>query len=168
MKTLKESILQDADIALSMTDDDAKKAIMFSTHYKFSYAICGSASGSAFNMRLLKQLTKNMGFISHGIEYGLFDKQGKARMFANWLDHITFDELGFNISNDYKSKDFQIELVKAIQDYCVSNKIISLDPNKLHMWRGSYSSDNEFIIMISRTDKISNAYTLKLCYKIVR
>ena len=167
MKTLKESILQDADITLSMTDDDAKKAIMFSTHYEFKYATCGSTSGSAFNMRLLKQLTKNMGFISHGIEYGLFDKQGKARMFANWLDHITFDELGINISKDYKSKDFQIELVKAIEDYCVSNKIISMDSNKLHMWRGSFSNDNEFIIMISRTDKISNAYTLKLCYKIV-
>jgi hypothetical protein len=166
MKTLKESILQDADIALSMTDDDAKKAIMFSTHYEFKYATCGSTCGSVFNMRLLKQLTKNMGFISHGIEYGQFDKQGKARMFANWLDHITFDELGLNISKDYKSKDFQIELVKAIEDYCVSNKIISMDPNKLHMWRGSFSNDNEFIIMISRTDKISNAYTLKLCYKI--
>ena len=37
MKTLKESILQDADIALSMTDDDAKKAMMFSTHYEFKY-----------------------------------------------------------------------------------------------------------------------------------
>jgi hypothetical protein len=124
MKTLKESILQDADITLSMTDDDAKKAIMFSTYYEFKYATCGSTCGSVFNMRLLKQLTKNMGFISHGIEYGQFDKQGKARMFANWLDHITFDELGLNISKDYKSKDFQIELVKAIEDYCVSNKII--------------------------------------------
>ena len=161
MKTLKESILQDADITLSVTDDDAKKAMMFSTHYKFKYATCGSACGSVFNMRLLKQLTKNMGFISNGIEYGRFDKQGKARMFANWLDHITLVEIGLNISNDYKIKYFHIELVKAIQDYCVSNKIISLDPNKLHMWRGSYSSDNEFIIMISRTDKISNAYTLK-------
>ena len=108
MKTLKESILQDADITLSITDDDAKKAMMFSTHYRFSYATCGSACGSVFNMRLLKQLTKNMGFISHDIEYGQFDKQGKTRMFANWLDHITFDALGLNISKDYKSKDFQI------------------------------------------------------------
>ena len=170
MKTLKtyisESILGDIDNTIKQGNDNIEKLETFGKHYKFVRAICGSASASMLNALTLKKLTKNMDFINAGVKNGQFDKQQKIQMFANWLDHLKFEDLGISLSEISTNDEFRRVFSEKFEKYCFDNKIFNTD--SVHLWIVSIaaSSKNHFDVIVGRTDKYSNSYVFKLFYEL--
>jgi hypothetical protein len=166
MKTLYESILSDVDANLERGNNDVEKVIMFGKRFVFERAIVGSASGTVLSMSSLKKLTKDMTYMSDKIEHGRFDRQGKIKMFANLIDHLSLIDLGVNIMGD-TGEDFRKELTVKLNDYCEGNNIFN-NNDTVHMWVVSEraTGKDELHIIVSRTNKYSNSYMFKLVYKI--
>lgn len=166
MKTLYESILSDVDTNLERGNNDVEKVITFGKRFIFDRAIVGSASGSILSMSSLKKLTKDMTYMSDKIERGQFDRQGKIKMFANLIDHLSLIDLGVNIMGD-TGEDFRKELTVKLNDYCKDNNIFN-NFDTVHMWVVSEraTGKDELHIIVSRTNKYSNSYMFKLTYKI--
>lgn len=165
MKTLYEGILGDMESTISAGDDNVDKFITFGKRYKFIRAIVGSASGSLFNSKALKQLTKNLDYISQNIETGYFEKSGKIKMFANWLDHLKFEDIDIKPGND-NNNDYRKELGDKILDH--AKELGLFNTTNIHLWCSStrVTGDGHIDIVCGRTDKNSNSYVFKLCYEI--
>lgn len=168
MKTLKESLLSDIDTNLERGNSDVEKVITFGKRFIFERAIVGSASGSILSMSSLKKITNGMSYMSDKIERGQFDRQGKVKMFANLIDHLSLIDLGVNIMGD-TGEDFRKELTVKLNDYCKDNNIFN-NFDTVHMWVVSEraTGKDELHIIVSRTNKYSNSYMFKLTYKIVK
>lgn len=166
MKTLYESILSDVDTNIERGNNDVEKVITFGKRFVFERAIVGSASGSILSMSSLKKLTKDMTYMSDKIERGQFDRQGKVKLFANLIDHLSLVDLGLNIMGD-TGEDFRKELTVKLNDYCKDNNIFN-NFDAVHMWVVSEraTGKDELHIIAARNDKYSNSYMFKLAYKI--
>ena len=166
MKTLKESLLGNIENAMDKGEDVMNKLNTFGYRFKFDRALVGSNSSGVLNMASLKKLTANMDYMSNGIERGLFDKQGKIKRFANWIDHLPFNDLDINPNSEIDD-NFRCELTKKLWDLCKTNSIFNRD-GRVSMWVVSVaaSGKDRLDIIVSRDDKISNAYVFKLYYTI--
>ena len=165
MKTLYEGILGDMEDTISSGDENVDKFITFGKRYKFTRAIVGSASGSLFNSKALKQLTKNLDYTNRGIEIGHFEKSGKVKMFANWLDHLKFEDIDIKPGND-TDNDYRKELGDKILDH--ATKLGLFNTANLHLWCSStrVTGDGNIDVVCGRTDRNSSSYMFKLCYEI--
>ena len=85
MKILKESLLSDIESNFAKGEDAMNALNTFGYKFKLIRAVCGSSSSGVLNMANLKKLTKGLNYMDDNIERGYFDKQGKIKMFANWL-----------------------------------------------------------------------------------
>jgi hypothetical protein len=166
MKTLKESILSGIDTNLEQGNIDVKNVITFGKRFVFDRAVVGSNSGGVLNMTSLKNLTKDMAYMSDKVGRGQFDKQGKVKMFANLIDHLTLTDLGIDILTNVDD-NFRKELTYKLREYCEDNNIFNRN-DRVSMWVVSEvaSSKDRLDIIVTRDDKISNAYTFRLYYKI--
>ena len=165
MKTLYESILDDIEVNVTGGKEAADKYYIFGKRYAFSRAIVGSAAGSLFNSKALKQLTKNLDYTNRWIEIGHFEKSGKVKMFANWLDHLKFEDIDIKPGND-NDNDYRKELGNKILDH--AKELGLFNTTNLHLWCSStrVTGDGCIDIVCGRTDKNSNSYVFKLCYDI--
>lgn len=166
MKTLKESLLSDIDTNLEQGNSDVEKVITFGKRFIFDRAVVGSNSGGVLSKASLKKLTNGMDYISDKIERGQFDKQGKVKMFANLIDHLTLTDLGIDILTNVDD-NFRKELTYKLKEYCETNNIFNRN-DRVSMWVVSEaaSSKDRLDIIVARDDKISNAYAFRLYYKI--
>ena len=166
--TIQEGILGNVDDVLDDGNRELERLSVFGKRFKFVRAVCGSSSSGVLNMASLKKLTKDLDYMNAGIEHGYFDKQGKIRMFANWLDHIPFAELGIKNSED-TGDDLRHLFTDNFRKYCEDNDIFN-SKNRISMWAVSVAATHgkdDFHIIVMRDDKISNAYAFRLCYKAV-
>ena len=97
---------------------------------------------------------------------GVIDRQGKVKLFANLIDHLSLVDLGLNIMGD-TGEDFRKELTVKLTKYCEDNNIFN-NFDKVHMWVVSErtTGKDELHIIAARNDKYSNSYMFKLAYKI--
>ena len=97
---------------------------------------------------------------------GVIDRQGKVKLFANLIDHLSLVDLGLNIMGD-TGEDFRKELTVKLNDYCKDNNIFN-NFDTVHMWVVSErtTGKDELHIIAARNDKYSNSYMFKLAYKI--
>lgn len=168
MKTLKESLLGDIESNFAKGADAMNKLNVFGCRFKFSRAVVGSTSAGILSLTTLKKLTNGMSYMSDKIEKGLFDKQGKIKMLANLIDHLTSEDLGIDISAN-ADNSFRKDLTVKLGNYIANNDIFSgVGKRNASMWVVSVqgSSENSLDILFTRNDKISNAYTFRLYYTI--
>lgn len=160
-----ESLLSDMKDTIASGNDNVEKLVTFGKRYKFTRAIVGSASGSLFNSKALKQLTKNLDYSNRAIETGYFEKSGKVKMFANWLDHLKFEDINIKPGND-NDNDYRKELGDKILDH--AKELGLFNTTNLHLWCSStrVTTDNSIDVVCGRTDRNSNSYVFKLCYEI--
>ena len=158
-----ESILDDIENTIGRGESDAQKLTIFGKRYKFVYAHVGSAAGTMFNMKELKNFTKNHPYTNTKIERGYFEKSGKVKMFANWLDQLNLIDTGVNINGNDKDKDFRKELGGKIERYAF--KCGMFNNPAIHLWVSTFNLDGLDII-IGNMNKNSNSYTVRLCYEI--
>ena len=168
MKTLKESLLGDIESNFAKGEDVMNTLNTFGYKFKLIRAVCGSNSSGVLNMANLKKLTKDLDYMDDNIEHGYFDKQGKIKMFANWLSHISFSDLGItNIENT--GDEFRRAFTEGFRKYCDDNNIFN-SSHKVGMWATSVAvtRDKDVLdIIVTRNDNISNAYTFRLYYRAV-
>jgi hypothetical protein len=161
MKTLKESILSNMESSLNHGDATIKKLSTFGGVFKFDTCSCWSQANLILNAIPLKQLTKNMEYYSDKIEYGKFDKQNKFKLFANWLDHLTFEEIGVNPSH-VGTKEFYTELGKKLTELCL-NLEIGKEGKGFTVWVNPNADSNSMILQIANLQK-SIAQTVRIKY----
>ena len=169
MKSLKESILADIDDTLERGNDDIKKFETFGYMFTFSRGISSTKAASVFNLRSLKNLNKNLDYINDNIKIAMFDNRYKCNMFLNWLEHLSFKELGIDIQkySDFSSIEFQKDLTKSIRELCKKNNIFN-SPNKIDMYilkARDYDKDALFEIFISDRTTYSASSMMKFVYK---
>ena len=60
-----------------------------------------------------------MDYINSKINLGWFDSKNKIKMFVNWLDHVSFEdlEIDYQLLRDTSSEEFRQKLAKRIQAY---------------------------------------------------
>lgn len=168
MKTLKESLLSDIESNFAKGEDAMNALNTFGYKFKLIRAVCGSSSSGVLNMANLKKLTKGLNYMDDNIERGYFDKQGKIKMFANWLDHISFSDLGITNTSD-TGDEFRRAFTEGFRKYCDDNNIFN-SSHKVDMWATSVAvtRDKDVLdIIVTRNDNISNAYTFRLYYRAV-
>lgn len=160
---IKESILSDIEKTIDRGESDAQKLVIFGKRYKFTNAHVGSAAGTMFNMKELKSFTKEHPCTNTKIERGYFEKSGKVKMFANWLDQLNLIDADVNINGNDKDKDFRKELGNKIEQYAF--KCGMFNNSAIHLWVGTFNLDG-LDILIGNMNKHSNSYTVRLCYEI--
>ena len=156
MKTLYEGILGDIDDTLSKSDKGIDKYAVFGKRFKFKgCSYLTQASATMLNAVQLKKLTKNLDYMNYNIEHGLFDKQNKFKMFLNWIDHLTFDEIGVNPTN-VTSDQFRMDLADAIERLCLKNGIFNnTDKTILFCPTTRVTGDDTLRLFLHRSDKIN-------------
>ena len=168
MKTLKESLLGDIESNFAKGEDVMNTLNTFGHKFKLIHALCGSSSSGVLNMTNLKKLTKNLDYIDDNIERGYFDKQGKIKMFANWLSHISFSDLGIT-NTENTGDEFRRAFTEGFRKYCDDNNIFN-SSHKVGMWATSVAvTRNKDIldIIVTRNDNISNVYTFRLYFRAI-
>ena len=172
MKTLYEGILADMDDVISSGDSDIKKYETFGYRFEFVNAITSTKAAGMFSVLALKNVTKNIkDFINLKVEKSYFDGKQRGQMFVNWLDHMSFEELGVDI-NKYdltnitrSNQEVLKELTKAIRKKCLENGIFN-SPEKIDLYVLKNSHTNCIEIFISDRTKYSASYMMKFIYKI--
>ena len=177
MKSLKESLLADIDSSLEKGDEDIQKHGKFGTLFTFCDGISSSTASMVFSVRDLKRLTKNLDYINDNIrpEKVIFDNRHKCNMFLNWIEHLTFKELGIDIHkySDFSSDQFLKDMTKALRDICLKNNIFNSPDRagiyilKAKMFNHNYNRDKDalFEIFISDKTKFSASSMMKFVYK---
>ena len=165
MKTLYEGILADMEDILDKGEEDIKKYETFGYRFTFVNAITSTKAAGMFSVLALKNVTKNIkDFINLKVERSIFDSKQRGQMFVNWLDHMSFEELGIDI-NKYdltnitnSNQEVLKELTKVIRKKCLENDI------DLYVLKNRH--DNCIEIFISDRTKYSASYMMKFVYKI--
>ena len=114
------SILGDIEDTIEFGDKEVEKYTHFGKLFKFDQIQFANDSTSAFfNAPTLKKLTKGMDYINSKINLGWFDSKNKIKMFVNWLDHVSFEDLAidYQLLRDTSSEEFRQKLAKRIQVY---------------------------------------------------
>lgn len=171
MKSLKESLLDDIDIALTNGDETIKKYETVGYMFTMSRAIASTTTAGVFSANALKKLTKGLDYINDNIKIAIFDNRNKCNMFLNWFEHLSFKELGIDISkSDFENRnslDFQKALSKSLRELCKKNGIFKA-PDRVDLYvlkARDYDSDSLFEIFISDNTKFSASYMMKFVYK---
>lgn len=156
MKTLYEGILGDIDDTLSKSDKGIDKYAVFGKRFNFvGCSYLTQACATMLNASALKKVTKNLDYTNYNIEHGLFDKQNKFKMFLNWIDHLTFDELGVNPVNT-SSDQFRLDLADAIERLCLKNGLFNnTDKTILFCPSTRATGDDRIRLFLHRSDKIN-------------
>lgn len=156
MKTLYEGILGDIDDTLSKSDKDIEKYRTFGKRFKFvGCSFLTEACASMLNASALKKLTKNLDYMNSNIENGLFDKRNKFKMLLNWIDHLTFDEIGVKPGNP-TSDQFRMDLADAIENRCKKEGIFNnVDHTIIHCPTIKATSNDTIKLFLHRSDKIN-------------
>lgn len=175
MKTLKESLLTDIDNSLEQGDEEIQKHGKIGTMFTFCDGISSLKASMVFSVRDLKRLTKNLDYINDNIrpEKAIFDSKHKCNMFLNWIEHLTFKELGIDIYkySDFSSDQFLKDMTKALREICLKNDIFN-SPNKVDIYilkakLFNYNRDKDalFEIFISDKTSFSASSMMKFVYK---
>ena len=170
MKTLYEGILADMEDILDKGEEDIKKFETFGYRFEFINAIISSTSAKMFNLKSLQKLSKGLDFNNLLIERSFFDSKQRGQMFANWMDHLSFEELGIDI-NKYdlnitrSNQEVLKDLTKAIRELCKKNDVFN-SPEKIDLYVLKNSHNNCIEIFISDRTKYSASYMMKFIYKI--
>ena len=169
MKSLKESILADIDDTLERGNDDIKKFETFGYMFTFSRGISSTKAASVFNLNALKKLTKNLDYINDNIKIAVFDNRYKCNMFLNWLEHLSFEELGIDIHkySDFTSIEFQKDMTKSLRKLCDKNNIFNgINRGDIYVLKArDYDKDSLFEIFISDRYSFSASSMMKFVYK---
>lgn len=175
MKSLKESLLADIEDTITTGDSDIQKHEKIGTLFTFCDGISSSKASMVFSIRDLKRLTKNLDYINDNIrpEKVVFDGKNKCNMFLNWVEHLTFKELGIDIYkySDFGSDQFLKDMTKALKDICLKNDIFN-SPNKVDIYvlkakifNSNRDKDALFEIFISDRTSFSASNMMKFVYK---
>ena len=119
--TSEASLLGDIEDNIDLGDKTIEKYTVFGKLFKFdNIQFASSSTAVFFNAPTLKRLTKGMDYINDKINAGWFDSKQKIKMFLNWLDHISFEdlEIDYQLLRDTSSEEFRQKLAKSIQNYC--------------------------------------------------
>lgn len=156
MKTLYEGILGDIDDTISKSDKDIEKYSIFGKRFNFvGCSYLTQACASMLNTSVLKKLTKNLDYMNSNIEDGMFDRQNKFKMFSNWIDHLTFDELGIKPDNTI-SDQFRGDLADAIEYRCKKEGIFNnADRTIVYCPTTRATGDDSIRLFIHRSDKMN-------------
>lgn len=156
MKTLYEGILGDIDDTLSKSDKDIEKYRTFGKRFNFvACSFLTEATAGMLNSSALKKLTRNLDYMNSNIENGLFDRQNKFKMFLNWIDHLTFDELGVKPGNP-TSDQFRMDLADAIENRCKKEGIFNnTDRTIIYCPTARVTGDDRIRVFIHRSDKMN-------------
>lgn len=169
MKSLKESLLDDIDTALTNGDKTIKKYEIVGHMFTFTRGVSSTKAAAVFSLNSLKKLTKDLDYINDNIKVAIFDNRYKCNMFLNWFENLTFDELGINILKykDFSTLDFQKDLTKSLRELCKKNDIFnSFDKVDIYVLKArDYDSDSLFEIFISDKTKFSASSMMKFVYK---
>lgn len=164
MKTLKESILDDIDSTLEKGDKYIQKYERIGTLFTFCDGVSSLKSSTMiFNVINLKKLTKNLDYINDNIRPENVVLDRKCNMFLNWIEHLTFKELGIDIHkySDFSSDQFLNDMTKALRDICLKNDIFyspgvySIYMHKAKLFNHNYNKDKDALFEISITDTTS-------------
>ena len=112
------SILADIEDTIDFGDKEVEKYTRFGKLFSFDQIQFASDSTAVFfNAPTLKKLTKGMDYINSKINLGWFDSKNKIKMFVNWLDHVSFEDLAidYQLLRDTSSEEFRQKLAKNIQ-----------------------------------------------------
>ena len=118
--TSEASILGDIEDTINSGDKEVDKFTQFGKLFSFDQIQFASDSTAVFfNAPILKKLTKGMDYINDKINLGWFDSKNKIKMFVNWLDHISFEDLDidYKLLRDTSSEEFRQKLAKHIKIY---------------------------------------------------
>lgn len=157
MKTLYEGILGDIDDTLSKSDKGIEKYAVFGKRFKLRGAsFISEQTASMLSATGLKHATKGMDYIDEKIERGVFDKRNKFKMFANWISHLKFEELGINPASDFNDDKVRMQLAINLENICQSAGLFN-NPHNVNIYLPSTrASGNDILrIMISHRTKIS-------------
>ena len=114
------SLLGDIEDTINSGDKEVDKFTQFGKLFSFDQIQFASDSTAVFfNALTLKKLTKGMDYINSKINLGWFDSKNKIKMFVNWLDHVSFEdlEIDYQLLRDTSSEEFRQKLAKRIQAY---------------------------------------------------
>lgn len=172
MKTLYEGMLADMEDILDKGEEDIKKYETFGYRFTFVSAITSTKAAGMFSVLALKKVTKNINdFINSKVEKSIFDSKQRGQMFVNWIDHMSFKELGidinkYNLSNITNSNQEVLKvLTNAIRKKCLENDIFN-SPKNIDLYVLKNSHTDCFEIFISDRTKYSAQYMMKFVYKI--
>ena len=114
------SLLGDLEDTINSGDKEVNKFTQFGKLFSFDIIQYANDSTAAFfNAPTLKRLTKGMDYINSKIDLGRFDSKNKIKMFVNWLDHVSFEdlEIDYQLLRNTSSEEFRQKLAKSIQAY---------------------------------------------------
>lgn len=161
LKSVLEGILGDIDDTLSKSDKGIEKYAVFGKRFKFTgCTFISDATAGMLNATVLKRLTKNLDYMNTNIEDGLFDKRNKFKMFLNWIDHLTFDELGVNPDSTI-SDQFRMDLSDAIESRCKKEGVFNnADHTVIYCPTTRATGKDNIRIFLHRSDRISTGVNL--------
>ena len=170
---LQEGILGNVDDVMQDGDKEVERLSTFGARFHFDRAVCGSRSSEVLSLKTLKKLTKDMDYMSTGIKNGVFNRmdgpKDKIKMFANWLDHIKFSDLGITDTTDTGDK-LRREFTEKFRKYCDENEVFN-NKGRISMWvvseAATHGDKKRFEIIVSRDDKISSMHVFRLYYTAV-
>lgn len=156
MKTLYEGILGDIDDTLSKSDKGIEKYSVFGKRFRFAgCSYLTEACATMLNASALKKLTKNLDYMHSNIEDGIFDKRNKFKMLLNWIDHLTFDELGVKPGSTI-SDQFRMDLADAIENRCKKEGIFNnADRTIIYCPTIRVTGDDRIRLFVHRSDKMN-------------
>lgn len=121
MKTIynlyEASLLDEINDTIDSGDKEVEKYTQFGKLFSFHQIQYANESTAVFfNAPTLKKLTKEM---DYKIKLVGFDSKNKIKMFINWLDNISFEDLAidYQLLRDTSSEEFRQKLAKHIQVY---------------------------------------------------
>ena len=166
MKTLYEGILGDIDDTLSKSDKGIEKYAVFGKRFNFvGCSYLTQACASMLNASALKKLTKNLDYMNSNIEDGQFDRQNKFKMLLNWIDHLTFDELGVKPDSTI-SDQFRMDLSDAIEYKCKKEGIFNnVDRTIIFCPTTRVTGGDRIRLFVHRSDKMNVG--VNLIYEII-
>lgn len=180
MKTLKESLLTDIDDTLNKGDKAIKDYNCWGRVFKLERTVLNKIASKALSLVSLKKLTNGMDFINDTTKSNYMYIGGtgeRDKMFANWIDHISLDDLELTDS-DLKTLTTEInanisaKLVKNLTELCKKNNVFN-NINSVHIriiYVKQISSSNQIEILIwkeaANLSAASVATMMKFVYEI--
>lgn len=152
-----EGILSGVEDTLTAGDAAAERFKSFGGMFKFDNCLCFAQANLILKATPLKAIAKGLKYHNDKIENGKFDKQNKFKLFANWLDNLTFDELGLN-PHEVGSQEFYTELGKKLTNLCIDKNIANAAKG-FRIWVNSkYTNDHEMVLDISNIREAITQY----------
>lgn len=167
LKSVLEGILGDIDDTLSKSDKNISKFELFGHRFKLNRTTyISETTAGMLNAQALKHATKSLDYIDDNVERGQFDKRNKFKMFTNWLDHLSFDELEIKPTSDFNSDAVRKKLAETIELKCKSAGFFNNPYYTRVYYPSTRATGNDTLsIMIARTDKQS--YCMQLIFDIL-